>query len=174
MERLSELTIEDVKELVGGRKVQIFSTDDSAISVHMKDAVVIADPDAGTDGKITLLDPDTGCKIDLDSDNLIESIHGNENVIAIKFSNGMGELDIDIDKDTDKIVDQDELCQFIKDKLTRLSELSIKDIGFILNMEMEYLQIKGIVDQKICDLNIEKGTKQYGIIRIITNVKRTQ
>lgn len=99
MERLSELTIMDVKELVGGRKVQIFSTDDSAISVHMNDAVVIADPDAGTDGKITLLEPDTGCKMELDSDKLIESIHGNENAIVIRFSNGMGGLDIEIVKD---------------------------------------------------------------------------
>lgn len=99
MERLCELTIEDVRELVGSRKVQIFSTDDSAISVHMKDAVVIADAEAGSDGKIILLESDTGCKMELDSDKLIESIHGNENAIVIRFSNGMGGVDIEIVKD---------------------------------------------------------------------------
>lgn len=98
MEKLSELTIKDVRELVEGRKVQIFSTDDSAMSVHMKDAVVIADPDAGTDGRITLLEPGTGCKMELDSDKFIESIHGNGNAIIIRFSNGMGGLDIEIIK----------------------------------------------------------------------------
>ena len=80
MEKLNELTIMDLRELVKG----------------MKDAVMIADPDIGTDGQITLLEPDTGCKIELDSDNMINSIHGNENTIVIRFCNGMGGLDIEI------------------------------------------------------------------------------
>lgn len=99
MERLNELTITDVKELVKGKKVTVSSTEDSAITVHMKEAVVIADPDIGTDGKITLLEPDTGCKVELDSDNMINSIHGNENTIVIRFCNGMGGLDIEITGD---------------------------------------------------------------------------
>ena len=146
MEKLSELTIKDVKELVEGKKVTVFSANDSAISVHMKDAVLIANPDAATDGMITFLEPNTGCKMKLDSYRLIESIHGNGNAIVIRFNNGLGGLDIEVEKDTDKVVDQDEMCQFIKDKLIRLSELSVDDIDFILDMEMEYLQSKGIVD----------------------------
>ena len=94
--KLHELTIMDVKELVEGKTVTVSSTNGSAISVHMKNAVLIADPEAGSDGKITLLEPDTGCKIDLDSDNFIESIHGNENAMVVRFSNGMGGLDIEI------------------------------------------------------------------------------
>lgn len=96
MEKLNELTIMDVRELVKGKKVTVSSTDNSVITVHMKDAVMIADPDIGTDGQITLLEPDTGCKIELDSDNMINSIHGNENTIVIRFCNGMGGLDIEI------------------------------------------------------------------------------
>lgn len=96
MERLNELTITDVRELVNGRNVTVSSTDDSAIVVHMKEAIMIADPDIGTDGKITLLEIDTGCKIELDCDKMINSIHGNENTIVIRFCNGMGGLDVEI------------------------------------------------------------------------------
>ena len=96
MEKLNELTIKDVRELVKGKKVTVSSTDNSVITVHMKDAVMIADPDIGTDGQITLLEPDTGCKIELDSDNMINSIHGNENTIVIRFNHCMGGLDIEI------------------------------------------------------------------------------
>lgn len=95
-EILSELTIEDVRKLVNSRKVTVSSTDNSAMTVHMKDVVMIADPDAGTDGKITLLDPNTGCALELDSNNIIESIHGNKNFIAIRLSQDLGALDIAI------------------------------------------------------------------------------
>lgn len=147
---LNELTISDVKELVKGKKVTVSSTEDSALTVHMKEAVVTADPDTGTDGKITLLEPDTGCKIELDSDNLIKSIHGNEDTIVIRFCNDMGRLDIEITGDSGKeevpVINQDELCQYIKDKLDRLSKLTAEDINTILDMEMEYMISKGIVD----------------------------
>lgn len=96
MEKLNELTISDVKALTKGKSVTVSSTDGSAISVHMENAVVVADLESGTDGKITLLEPKTGSKVELDSDNSIESIHGNENVIVVRFSNGMGGLDIEI------------------------------------------------------------------------------
>lgn len=96
MEKLNELTITDVKRLVNGRNVTVSSTDDSAIVVHMKEAVVIADPDAGTDGEITFLEPDTGNRLVLDSNKIINSIHGNENTIVIRFCNCMGGLDIEI------------------------------------------------------------------------------
>ena len=99
MEKLSELTITDVKELVGGRKAAVSSTEGNVMSVNMADAIVIADPDAGLDGRITLLEPNTGCKIELDSDELIESIFGNENTIVITFSNGMGELNIEFERE---------------------------------------------------------------------------
>lgn len=96
MEKLRELTIMDVKEIVKGKEVTVSSTDNSAITVHMKNAVMIADPDAGTDGKIVLLEPSTGSKIELDSNNMIETIHGNENMITITFCNDMGGLDVAI------------------------------------------------------------------------------
>lgn len=96
MERLDELTITDLKELVKGKKATISSTDDSAITVDMKEAVVVVDPDAGTDGEITFLEPDTGNRLVLDSDKIINSIHGNENTIIIRFCNCMGGLDVEI------------------------------------------------------------------------------
>lgn len=148
MEKMSELTISDVKELTQGKKVKVQMS--SAMSLQMAEAIMIADPDYGEDGKITIIMSDTGCKIELDSEELIDTIYGNENEITIKFFNNMGSMDIyivgDIGTETDHIINQDELCQYIKDRLDRLSKLTIGDIDLVLNMEMEYLQSKGIVD----------------------------
>lgn len=148
MEKMSELSISDVKELTQGKKVKVQMA--STMSLHMADAIVIADPDSGNDGKIAILMSDTGCKIELDSEELIDTIYGNENEITIKFFNNMGSMDIsivgDIDTETDHVINQNELCQYIKDRLDRLSKLTIEDIDLVLNMEMEYLQSKGIVD----------------------------
>ena len=136
MEKMSELTISDVKELTQGKKVKVQMS--SAMSLQMAEAIMIADPDYGEDGKITIIMSDTGCKIELDSEELIDTIYGNENEITIKFFNNMGSMDIyivgDIGTETDHIINQDELCQYIG------------DIDLVLNMEMEYLQSKGIVD----------------------------
>lgn len=148
MEKMSELTISDVKELTQSKKVKVQM--ESTMSLQMTEAVVIADPDTGNDGKIAILMPDTGCKIELDSEELIDTIYGNENEITIKFFNNMGSMDIsivgDIGTETDHVINQDELCQYIKDRLDRLSKLTVEDIDLVLNMEMEYLQSKGIVD----------------------------
>ena len=148
MEKMSELTISDVKELTQGKKVKVQMA--SAMSIQMAEAIVIADPDYGEDGKIAILMPDTGCKIELDSEELIDTIYGNENEIMINFYNDMGSMEIiiigDIGTETDHVINQDELCQYIKDRLDRLSRLTIEDIDLVLNMEMEYLQSKGIVD----------------------------
>ena len=148
MEKLNELTIKDVKELTEGKKVKIQMV--SAMSVHMTDAIVIAEPDSGEDGTITILMPDTGCKIELDSEGMIDTIYGNESMITITFFNNMGSMDIsiigDIGTEADHVINQDELCRYIKDRLDRLSKLTLEDIDLILSMEMEYLQIKGITD----------------------------
>lgn len=147
MEKMSELTISDVKEFTEGKKVKVQMA--SAMSLQMTEAIVIADPDFGNDGKISILMPDTGCKIELDSEKLVDTIYGNENEIIIKFFNNMGSMEIYIvgnaGTETDHVINQDELCQYIKDKLDRLSKLTIEDIDLVLNMEMEYLQSKGIV-----------------------------
>lgn len=148
MEKMSELTISDVKGFTEGKKVKVQMA--SAISLQMTEAIVIADPDSGNDGKISIVVPDTGCKIELDSEELIDTIYGNEKEITIKFFNNMGSMDIsivgDVGTETNHIIDQDELCQYIKDRLDRLSKLTVEDIDLVLNMEMEYLQSKGIVD----------------------------
>ena len=148
MEKMSELSISDVKELTQGKKVKVQMA--SAMSIQITEAIVIADPDSGNDGKIAILMPDTGCKIELDSEELIDAIYGNENEITIKFFNNMGSMEIfiigDIGTETDHVINQDELCQYIKDRLDRLSKLTVEDIDLVLNIEVEYLQSKGIVD----------------------------
>lgn len=148
MEKMSELTISDVKEFTEGKRVKVQMV--SAMSIQMTEAIMIADPDSGNDGKITILMPDTGCKIELDSEELIDAIYGNENEITIKFFNNMGSMDISIIEDAgteaDHVINQDELCQYIKDRLDRLSKLTVEDIDLVLDMEMEYLKDKGIVD----------------------------
>lgn len=148
MDKMSELSISDVKELVEGKKVRVQMV--SAMSVHMAEAIVIADPDSGNDGKISILMPDTGCKIELDSEKLIETIYGNDKEITIKFFNNMGSMDIfiigDAGTEADHVINQNELCQYIKERLDRLSKLTVEDIDLVLNMEMEYLQSKGIID----------------------------
>lgn len=52
------------------------------------------------------------------------------------------------DVDSDCIVDQAELCQYIKDKLNEQepSRLTLVEIDAVLNLEMEFLKSKGIVD----------------------------
>lgn len=149
MEKMNELTITDVKEFVDGKKVTVTSTDDSMISVHISDAMVITQPDFGVDGKIIILKPDTECMIELDCNDTIESIHGNESEIMVAFSNNMGGLSILItgnsDPEKNYVVDQGELCQFIKNRLDRLAKLTVNDIDLVLNMEMEFLKSKGIV-----------------------------
>lgn len=148
MEKMSELTISDVKGFTEGKKVKVQMS--SVMSLQMAEAIVIADPDSGNDGKIAFLMPDTECKIELDSEELIDTIYGNENEITIKLFNNMGSMDISIVGDAgteaDHVINQDELCQYIKDRLDRLSKLTVYDIDLVLNMEMEYLQSKGIVD----------------------------
>lgn len=148
MEKMSELTISDVKELTQDKKVKVQLV--SAMSLQITEAIVIADPDSGNDGKIAILMPDTGCKIELDSEELIDTIYGNENEITIKFFNNMGSMDIsivgDVGTEANHIINQDELCQYIKDRLDKLSKLTVEDIDLVLNMEMEYLRSKGIVD----------------------------
>lgn len=148
MEKMCELTIKDIKELTRGKKVKVQMT--SAMSIQITEAIVIADPDSGNDGKIAILMPDTGCKIELDSEELIDTIYGNDEEITIKFYNNMGSMDIsivgDVGTEEDPVINQDELCQYIKDRLDRLSKLTVEDIDLVLNKEMEYLQSKGIVD----------------------------
>lgn len=148
MEKMSELTISDVKELTQSKKVKVQMV--SAMSIQMADAIVIADPDSGNDGKVSILMPDTGCKIELDSEKLIDTIYGNENEITIKFFNNMGSMDIsiigDVGTEVDRVINQDELCQYIKDRLDRLSKLTVEDVDLVLDMEMEYLKDRGIVD----------------------------
>ncbi len=148
MEKMSELTISDVKELTQDKKVKVQLV--SAMSLQITEAIVIADPDSGNDGKIAILMPDTGCKIELNSEELIDTIYGNENEITIKFFNNMGSMDIsivgDVGTEANHIINQDELCQYIKDRLDRLSKLTVEEIDLVLNMEMEYLRSKGIVD----------------------------
>ena len=114
MEKMSELTISDVKGFTEGKKIKVQM--ESAMSIQMTEVIVIADPDSGNDGKITILMPDTGCKIELDSEELIDTIYGNENEITIKFFNNMGSMDIsivgDVGTEADHVINQDELCQY--------------------------------------------------------------
>jgi len=147
MEKLSELTISDVKELTECKKVKVQLV--SAMLIDKTNAIVTAIPDAGEDGEITILF-DTDCKMKLDANKEIESIYGNENEIEITFPDNMGTLYIYIDDELSTeeapVINQNELCQYIKDRLDRLSKLTVEDIDLILNTEMEYLQSKGIVD----------------------------
>ena len=145
---MSELTISDVKGFTEGKKVKVQMA--SAMSLQMTEAIVIADPDFGNDGKISILMPDTGCKIELNSEELIDTIYGNENEITIKFFNNMGSMEIFIignaGTEADHIINQDELCQYIKSRLDRLSNLTTEDINMILDIGMKYMKSKGIVD----------------------------
>lgn len=49
------------------------------------------------------------------------------------------------DSDTDPIVDQEELCQYIKDRLGEDSKLTLEEIDAVLNLEVDYLRSKGII-----------------------------
>lgn len=147
MEKMSELAISDVKEFTEGKKVKVQMA--SAMLIEPMNAIVTALPDSGEDGTISVSFAD-GMSMKLDASKEIESIHGNEREIEIEFPNTMGFLYIyigdDTETDADPVINQEELCQYIKDRLDRLSKLTVEDIDLVLNMEMEYLRGKGIVD----------------------------
>lgn len=89
-----------------------------------------------------------GMSMKLDASKEIESIRGNESEIEIEFPNTMGFLYISIGDDAeteeDPVIDQGKLCQYIKDRLERVSKLTVEDIDLILNLEMEFLHKRGI------------------------------
>ena len=64
-----------------------------------------------------------------------------------KEKNNMGKLNELTE--TEYVVDQAELCQFIKERLDTMYNalnLTVEDIDMILNLEMEYLHMKGIAE----------------------------
>lgn len=147
MEKMRELTISDVKELTKGKKVKAHLV--SAMLIDKTDAVVTAMPDSGEDGEITILFENEKLTMKLDASKDIESIRGNESGIEIVFPNIMGSIYIYVDNEVsteeDPVINQEELCQYIKDRLDRVSKLTVEDFDLILNMEMEFLHNKGVV-----------------------------
>lgn len=143
---MREMTIRDIKELVEGKKVKAHLI--SAMLIEPMNAVITAMPDSGEDGMITVSFAD-GMSMKLDASKEIESIRGNESEIEIEFPNTMGFLYISIGDDAeteeDSVIDQGELCQYIKDKLEKVSKLTVEDIDLILNLEMEFLHKRGII-----------------------------
>ena len=142
---MRELTISDIKELVEGKKVKAHLV--SAMLIQPMDAIVTALPDSGEDGTITVSFAD-GMSMKLDASREIESIRGNEIEIEIEFPNMMGFLYLSIGDDTETdenpVINLEELCQYIKDRLERVSKLAVEDIDLILNLEMEFLHKRGI------------------------------
>lgn len=145
--KMRELTILDIKELVEGKKVRANLV--SAMLIEPMNAVVTAMPDSGEDGTITVSFAD-GMSMKLDASREIESIRGNEREIEIEFPNTMGFLYIYIgdnaETDEDPVINQEELCQYIKDRLERVSKLTVEDIDLVLNLEMEFLRERKIID----------------------------
>lgn len=144
---MRELTISDIKELVEGKKVKAHLV--SAMLIEPMNAVITAMPDSGEDGMITVSFAD-GMSMKLDASKEIEAIRGNEREIEIEFPNTMGFLYIyigdDEETEEDPVINQEELCCYIKDRLERVSKLTVEDIDLILNLEMEFLQKREIVD----------------------------
>lgn len=144
---MRELTISDIKQLVEGKKVKAHLV--SAMLIEPMDAIVTAMPDSGEDGTITVSFKD-GMSMKLDASREIESIRGNEKEIEIEFPNTMGFLYLslgdDVETDEDPVINQEELCQYIKDRLERVSKLTVEDIDLILNLEIDYLREREIVD----------------------------
>lgn len=142
---MRELTISDIKELVEGKKVKANLV--SAMLIEPMDAIVTAMPDYGEDGMIDVSFAD-GMSMKLDASKEIESIRGNESEIEIEFPNTMGFLYISIgdvaETEEDPVINQEELCQYIKDRLERVSKLTVEDIDLILNLEMEFLREREI------------------------------
>lgn len=145
--KMGELTISDIKELVEGKKVKAHLV--SAMLIEPMDAIVTAMPDYGEDGMIDVSFAD-GISMNLDASREIESIRGNEREIEIEFPNTMGFLYIyigdDAETEENPVINQEELCQYIKDRLERVSKLTVEDIDLILNLEMDYLREREIVD----------------------------
>ena len=136
------MTVAQVKEIVEGKRVTVSGVKNDFMRIDMTNALMIAEPDHGTNGRIVLIKPGTGCRIEMEYDGLIDSISGNKSMFEIRFSGGAGGMDITVCGDVDcmrhKTADRNGVCQFIKEKLDRLSELTIEDIGLSLNTRIEH------------------------------------
>lgn len=143
--KIRELTISDIKELTEGKKVRVNLV--SAMLIELMDAIVTVTPDSGEDGTITVSFAD-GMSMKLDASREIESMRGNEREIEIEFPNTIGFLYIyigdDAETNEDPVINQNELRRYIKDRLERVSKLTVEDIDLILNLEMEFLNKRGI------------------------------
>ncbi len=136
---MGRMTVAQVKEIVEGKTVMVSGTKNDFMRIDMTNALMIADPDHGRNGRIVLVKPGTGCRIEMEYDGLIDSISGNKSMFEIRFSGGAGSMDVTVCGDVDcmkhKAADRNGVCQFIKEKLDRLSELTIEDIGLSLNTQ---------------------------------------
>lgn len=138
---MEEMTVEDVRRIVEGKRVTVMATNNDYMCINIADAVMIADPDYGTKGRLILIRRGCGIRIQMEVDGLIGSICGNEDVFEIVFSDGSGGMDVTVYDDTGSTVHgrtgRGSVSRFIKEKLDRLSKLTIEEIGILLDMQSE-------------------------------------
>lgn len=138
---MEELTLEDVKAIVEGRRVTVTGTGGSCMCITITDALMIVDPDYRTGGAIILIKPGCGIRIRMEADGLIDSVCGNEDVFEILFSDGSGGMEVTVYDDTGSSAHEEtgrgSVSRFIREKLDGLSKLTIEEIGILLDMRWE-------------------------------------
>lgn len=147
MEMTREQFKKEVEEITANGKVFIAESEDSgSVYFSMYQSNVSVDMEDGISGEITIFKPYTAMEARLDFDIIDTITKENDGTYAIEFNNGMADVVIrPTDAEKEPVVDNDELCSFIKDKLSD-SDVSVEMIEKILDLEMEFLKSKGLAE----------------------------
>lgn len=147
MELTRELFKKEIEEITANGKVFIAESEDSgSVYLSMYQSKVSVDMEDGISGEITIFKPYTNMEARLDFDIIDTITKEDDGSYTIEFNNGMSDVVIrPTEAEEEPIVDNDELCSFIKDKLSD-SDVSVEMIEKILDLEMEFLKSKGLAE----------------------------
>lgn len=147
MEITKEQFKKEVEEITANGKVFIAESEDSgSVYFSMYQSNVSVDMEDGINGEITIFKPYTAMEARLDFDIIDTITKENDGTYAIEFNNGMADLTIrPTDAEKEPVIDNDELCSFIKEKLND-SNITTETVEKILDLEMEFLKSKGLVE----------------------------
>lgn len=147
MEMTRELFKKEIEEITDNGKVFIVESEDSgSVYLSMYQSHVYVEMEDGVNGEITIFKPYSNMESRLDFDIIDSVTKEDDGTYTIEFNNGIADLTIiPTDAEKEPVVDNDELCSFIKDKLSDL-DVSVEVIEKILDLEMEFLKSKGLAE----------------------------
>lgn len=147
MEMTRELFKKEIEEITDNGKVFIVESEDSgSVYLSMYQSHVYVEMEDGVNGEITIFKPYSNMESRLDFDIIDTITKEDDGTYTVEFNNGMTDLAIrPTDAEKEPVVDNDELCSFIKEKLND-STITTETVEKILELEMEFLKSKGLAE----------------------------